>query len=467
MAGSFLLFTLTPFEIPTHYYNLHTRLWEFMLGAILFMNIEKFAKTSPAILRLKLTNLAGLILAIILIFDNLPKTILLLLAALATSILIIYSDNKALFGRLLESRFVLTVGLMSYSIFLWHLPVINISRLYIEDYNLLHIGVLTFIIASLSYISYHFIEKYSTPAYIFSIKTFVVIKVIFITLILFSASMYAFSGQHKFKFGTNFYKDEALAAINYTKFDQLKFYLNGNYDCMLRKLRLCSVNAGESSNNILLAGDSLAFDFNKQFFSYSANKNLNATMISSPGCSFTKISGLHISKECLAGLKILEDTISNQQFDKIILVFSYNRSLLPGINTFDPEFLQTHLVSDPTKLKTFYSQWNSLIELASKHSNNVALVINRPLHSEPPALRYYNSDKSVQTLSSMDLKHFHLLRSKYSNLIIVDEFRTFYKYNLQKNNSNDSILLSPFRDKTHLTKQGSNFFFDEILSQFP
>lgn len=113
------------------FFLLHTRAWELLLGAWLAYR----AATQPITVGNSmgpLLTLAGLLLiaaAVVLFDQQTPHPGLLTLApALGTALIIVYGGSPGLAHRLLTQRVVVGVGLISYSLYLWHQPVFAFAR---------------------------------------------------------------------------------------------------------------------------------------------------------------------------------------------------------------------------------------------------------------------------------------------------------------------------------------------------
>lgn len=161
-------------EFPTSsFYLLHTRAWELLIGSLLAL------KVIPELKNLKyrnITSLAGLSCVIfsILTFDE--HTVFPGYAALLPTLgaaLLIYSggDEGSSIGRLLSVRPIVFIGLISYSLYLWHWPLIVFCKyLLVREMSLAETFALLTAILVVSVISWHYIEKPFRTKKIFPLK---------------------------------------------------------------------------------------------------------------------------------------------------------------------------------------------------------------------------------------------------------------------------------------------------------
>jgi hypothetical protein len=81
-----------------------------------------------------------------------------LIPVIGTSLVIYFTKQETLIGRLLSTKIMVKIGLISYSLYLWHFPIFAFTRATLIDHN--NIGLILGIILSLilSIISYRYVE---------------------------------------------------------------------------------------------------------------------------------------------------------------------------------------------------------------------------------------------------------------------------------------------------------------------
>ena len=126
------------------------RFWEFCVGSILFLLSDKINKNK------KIFTLSILIVLGVFIFgNNLQYLTGNIIAVFLSAIFIcIYKD-----GFLSNNRYILSLGKISYSFYLWHLPVIYFLSLYLS--NKIYLTIFSFFISYIfSVTTYQYIEKF-------------------------------------------------------------------------------------------------------------------------------------------------------------------------------------------------------------------------------------------------------------------------------------------------------------------
>lgn len=142
------------------FYLLPSRLWEFGIGALASIYMKKFDNIHLN----HLFSTTGIIL-IVLSLCFLKETdgfspYLALLPCLGTFLFIAYICEKNIFCNLFSSKLLVTLGIGSYSIYLWHYPIIEFFKYFYEPYDVsLQIITLTGI-AFMAFISYILVENH-------------------------------------------------------------------------------------------------------------------------------------------------------------------------------------------------------------------------------------------------------------------------------------------------------------------
>ena len=147
----------------SNFYLLPSRAWELLLGVALALIGANENRPAPEVMRqaISLCALAALVLSLVLLGqeDSLPG-FLSLIPVLSTVALLWSGGPGTLAYRLLTLRPLTTVGLMSYSIYLWHQPLFALARHATRsDLNLASAIFLLVATVLLSSITYRLVER--------------------------------------------------------------------------------------------------------------------------------------------------------------------------------------------------------------------------------------------------------------------------------------------------------------------
>ena len=145
------------------FYFIHTRMWELLAGSILAnLEIKSGNRYKSKILSLTLPSIGlFLIFYSILSFsdDMFHPSSYTLIPIIGTCLIIWFSDKREIITKILSTKLFVGIGLISYSLYLWHYPIFAFSRVpYFLDgfvFKELLIGITILI---LSLLTYYFIE---------------------------------------------------------------------------------------------------------------------------------------------------------------------------------------------------------------------------------------------------------------------------------------------------------------------
>lgn len=145
------------------FYSLHTRAFELLLGALMSSYFVGKPINTPQFVK-NIFSILGLLMIIysIIFFDKdtLFPSIYTLIPVIGTCFLIYFTDSSVLVYKFLSNKALVTVGLISYSAYLFHQPIISFIKIYsysiptISDY--IFAIALTFVLA---WISYQYVES--------------------------------------------------------------------------------------------------------------------------------------------------------------------------------------------------------------------------------------------------------------------------------------------------------------------
>lgn len=163
--ASFLLIIFPHFDSPATYFLLPTRAWELLLGVFLAIYSEKFTFDENYNKRigpyLSLIGLVFIAYSVFFIDRNQPfPSFITLLPTTGTALIIYSSYEKNYVNRFLSSKCLVGIGLISYSLYLWHQPIFAFTRYikFSEPSPLIFIFLIT-ITFVFAYLSWRFVEK--------------------------------------------------------------------------------------------------------------------------------------------------------------------------------------------------------------------------------------------------------------------------------------------------------------------
>lgn len=238
------------------FYSLPTRFWELMTGslfAVWEVKNEKQTKKRNLIYDNSVSIIGFILLFLALTSSNIifkiDSRFLPIIAVISTLTLIMFAHKETLIGKFLSNFWLVAIGLGSYSIYLWHQPILAFIRSISidEPSNLLLIfGI--FLALILSIFSYQ-IEKVFRFNNFLSSKNFAILVAAFMTLFVSVGSI--------FHFTSGFYNshDELRSEFSLsTKGNKNSGYVDSAFEYLDREF------TDNKKSNLLFIGDSFARD---------------------------------------------------------------------------------------------------------------------------------------------------------------------------------------------------------------
>ncbi len=483
-----LLIFLFNKDIAYNFYLLPSRAWQIIAGAIIAYSElnKKFNIYSNRIKNFLI--LTGILLILIsgLFYNKLPFSFPLtnVLVVFGSSLIIKYSYQNNKIVKILSFRIFTFVGVISYSLYLWHFPLFAFNRNINENQlsNYIYIFPLLLI---LSIFTYYFIEKkFRDPKFKFKYIIFI------FTPIIISISFFCFASLNNgFK---NRIKGNIFENINFTINPYDKIYNEEN--CLVNKYyNHCNFTYSNENKSIIFIGDShlstLAYDFKKRIVENKFNKTYNFKYYSLCLYNFyhdeTNQETLFCNKDNSIGLKYDHINKNIKDGDIIIIGGSLTRYILgtkfnnesdKNKNNFFENITSSQKYID--NLLTNYSK--SIDKLLEK---NIKLIIIYPIpefNVNPGSVLYHEIKlKRVNIISKeytvfIDYEKYKDWNSyalnfynsiKHSNIYKVDPSRVFCNNFIPKKCvANDKDYLF-YYDDNHLSLEGSKIVNDLILKQ--
>jgi hypothetical protein len=268
------------------FYLLHARAWELALGGLV-------ALANPAMLKKTWVAdvLAGLgltfMLAAILGFNNANFPGVKALLPCVGAALFLYTTTQkpqaTMVARLLALKSIVFVGLISYSLYLWHWPVIAFYKSYAAEPLTADVKLAMVLIAlALAYLSYKLIEQPWRHSVAKPIKTLgVAVACVLVAVIGSNALKGAFEDAWRYR----------------ADFDSKIFYVDFDIDeCVPMR-----------QHNVLLVGDSHVGHYDWPVRAWAKSQGFKVRYIAAPGCpawflekrSTPTFAGL-VAQDCLA-----------------------------------------------------------------------------------------------------------------------------------------------------------------------
>ncbi|MDH5178885.1 MAG: acyltransferase [Gammaproteobacteria bacterium] len=468
------------------FYMLPSRFWELLAGAILATTLIYYPQQHTNNLLCRTMPVAGLFLITASLFlvdltANHPGIITLIPVA-GTVLIIWYSNEKDIVTKLLTSKPFVTVGLLSYSMYLWHYPLFAFSRIKSESISLEEKLLLILMTVVLSIFSYLLIEKPFRNKNRINIRTlvFTLGTATIIVLIITLAFIY--------KKGLPDRLPRIIANIETNVL---------NVRVCKSKGISCTMNSGQEKT-LFLVGDSHMMPLEKPLFDYSLANRYTFNILNTGGCQYI----LNLNRVNKKTQKIIKScTIAWQDKRRNILLSSTPATViiggrLPlllseesfnnqegGIESPMLEQLQTadnSLSSNQQRKMVIFKEYkNSILELA-EHGHKIILVypvpevgrhvpqtIQKMTRTNPQDAESILARNPITTSYKVYLERtresFLLLDSiQHKNIRRVYPHKLFCNTAIKERCVTHNQTNSFYRDDDHLSDAGAGLLVNEI-----
>ena len=429
-----------------NFYMLFTRSWELMCGALIALyHLEEKKRNHYNFL----SYLGFFLIIFSFIFFEDPHrhpSFLTLIPVFGCCLIIIDKDSNSSINKFLSYKWFVNIGLISYSLYLWHHPILSFGKISgITDGSIFFKILLILLSFVLSALTYHMVEKKLRNSNFISFKKLFVILISTITiLILFTVYL---PSSHKLRY------PKILTDIkNQTWWTTKQFFK----PCFQRKFIFCDFGDKDNKDTIFLVGDSIMASLQEELRLSLKKRNKNFIIMTNAGCDFLIIDQ-RIKKNKFCDSKIQkqrEIKIKKYKNSTIILHLNYNNLdaqniklnlFLENVNKYLNLDYNIILIYPIPQFQNNVS--SSLYELYHKDKKNFLNNISKEENYISLDYDKFSSDvKSIiQNLNYLEHKNLYRVfpESIFCNEIIKDKCL---------GNSSEDIY---FVDTDHLSKKGS------------
>ena len=473
--------------ISATFYFIHSRMWELLAGSMLaYLEIKRGSRSENRLLN-ELLPILGILFIVFYIVSyddqNVAPSLRTLIPIVGTCLFIWFSKKETLLGKVMSLKLLVGIGLISYSLYLWHYPIFSFLRITDSIQGNILMKILTFIILILlSIITYFLIES---P---FRDKKKIKTKLFFSVIIFAGILIVTFNLLVVSKDGFKSRMPDVILNAVLTK--KMAEEVKGNpkiwwrlkqdnkmcWNRIVRGEKLCSFYE-QNEKKIYLIGDShfgtLMYDLNNKL----SNRNYNFRPITARSFFYFKESlKLHSNG------KLIEEyyTILRERINKIVSESKNNIFIFGGASAtyiFDKRFyVNNEVLGDPIvnyvnkdtlkfSSKSLMNEFREQVENISKN-NKVILVYPTPeigLNLQYTLLkgRNWKLMQKNPTLIKYPYKKYMAINKE-----VFEFFDTLKNKNIHRVYPHKLFCNTKVKDQCLLHNEKDIFFSDELHLSF-
>lgn len=449
------------------YYLLPARFFELLMGVILALNFSKL----PVISNKKIANVLSLI-AILLIFvpafyiskENTFPGVWAFAVCLG-SCLVIYLgklEEKTCLTKILSVKPVVFIGLISYSLYLWHWSVISIANAVGLHFNYFEKSAILIVLIAISYLSWKFIEQPFRNKFKFGF----LITFIFLLLIpALTAQLLKDSSRknHAFQDYRFYGSIKNLVQSSQGNVGKMKKYCHGNY-YSLNDDSKCVIGDKEQKVSALIFGDSHANAISPALEIMLEKSNIKAKMLTDDatlylrGIDRNKASSFLEKEKAARFVNLIEQQIESKKYEYVI----FSANFLAGIDFHGNDNFIKKLEDTILFIQSKGAEVVIVKDIYAINDTNVYCAIYKKMFKTNKQCN--NTLSELQKRNSSIDKIFDYLENKYhKSVIFIDPKKVICDDKFCYTSINDTII---FRDSGHLSFAGSKYIGIKYLEEY-
>lgn len=357
-----------------NFYLLPTRIWELLLGSVAALILQKHQFKGNDII--SILGLLAIFYGIFFFSEETPfPSVYALLPVLGALSLIFFANEQSVTAKLLSNKILVGIGLISYSLYLWHQPVFSFMRhLKIDEPNNYDFILSFIIIFIISYLSWKFVEQPFRNKqkigklfiWIFSISSLICLCLI------------GYIGHKKLGFPERLSLE--TQAISKGAFDknprQRECHFKDEYDNLEKS---CILGANVKPNYALIGdshGDMFAHELHKKLLSLNL-ASYNFAFSQCTPIHFKNNTSNHYSNKCFQ--KIIKFLETNENIDTVIVSYRWSTLITgKGYGVENLKLKENHLNVTQDIMKRRAAIVLSKIEEISKIDKKIILIYPVP-----------------------------------------------------------------------------------------
>jgi peptidoglycan/LPS O-acetylase OafA/YrhL len=445
------------------FYSFFTRFWEFLLGCVIALPEikKKFNKKYNF-------RIIGLLLIFFsfIYFDNkvLHPSLFTLIPILGTLIILLPCNSSSLINKLFVNKYLVFIGFISYSLYLWHFPVFAYFSITTNFLSSISYKILAIAISfALSIITFYLIER--PFRYSLNIdNNFLKLRNInvaltfisFILILIFSFLIYKNDGyKSRLKITDFLYKN----IIDYDEEYKKIIFDYNNYN---QNFTDFSNLSSKTKKNIIIIGNSHGKNL---FFSFFLNKDLfeNYNFFyfdSNPTCLLDYIKYKNI---CIKKSEIRRRINYKLSFEKIkhadIIIFANRWSEL-DINSLN-ELILSHEIKEKKIILTSgfpefnFSKYNNKFIKEDNYDNTI--LIREFFKKYTPTDKFLlNNNRFPNTIEKENIER------EYYNILNLEEYNKNLKYFKNLEAKNNILFLDQYKYVCNFSQKKCVAFTDSM-----
>ena len=440
------------------FYLLPTRGWELLIGVFIafYLKYRGHFKSSALNQILSISGLGMIVYSIIFFDESTPfPSFFTLIPTVGTGLLILSAVNKTIVYKILSLSPIVSIGLISYSAYLWHQPLLAFAKhRFLEEVSDLMLIILCLSSLVLAYISWKWVEKPFRDKARTSRKfilNFSVLGILFFSAIGMSMLLSkGFEGRVNF---SEELKDSFSKPQVGVCFDRPYNHSSDEWGCLL--------GTKKEKVDFILFGDSHALSLKSIVDKIAIERGLSVFFTGSSGCPPFIGAFPNRPDQVTNNCKALNDRVLNyarkQQVNGIIFSARWSYYIDGSYDGTGAQLIARSKDGPFTKENSIKAFNNSFLETVKEYKENnipIYLISQPPQQTSSPETFYFRTTRGIGSIYD-----FSVTRDKFESLerIPVTTFKSF------EDEINFFHIIDEFcdEDKCLVGEVNKSFYYDD------